>query len=205
MVTILSNIQIIGLILGLVCLLIVVVRLQRSINDQLNIMLLIPTGIVLLSISIFPELVIIAADIISISEFPGWRLVTLNIMAVIIIWFLLIYQITSSSNISHELGELQIALTVQEFCQKFGDFLPNDTILLVIPALNEAENLKYVLPSIPSKVADHNLKVLVVDDGSSDDTVAVALDHNCFVASHLSRYGGGTAVRTGYRIGDLLK
>ena len=47
----------------------------------------------------------------------------------------------------------------------------NPRVSVVIPALNEAENLPFVLPRIPPGV--HEV-VLVVDGYSTDDTVAVA-------------------------------
>lgn len=43
-------------------------------------------------------------------------------------------------------------------------------VSVVIPALNEAQNLQYVLPYIPSTVSE----VILVDGHSADDTIAVA-------------------------------
>lgn len=47
------------------------------------------------------------------------------------------------------------------------------TVSVVIPTLNEAENLPYVLERIPELVDE----VVIVDGHSTDDTVAVALQH----------------------------
>ena len=44
------------------------------------------------------------------------------------------------------------------------------SISVVIPALNEAQNLQYVLPFIPPLVSE----VILVDGHSTDDTIAVA-------------------------------
>ena len=46
------------------------------------------------------------------------------------------------------------------------------TVSLVIPARNEAENLKHVLPLVPDCVTE----VILVDGRSTDDTIAVTLD-----------------------------
>lgn len=52
-----------------------------------------------------------------------------------------------------------------------GDRRPrNPTVSLVLPCRNEARNLEDLLPRLPSWLHE----VLVVDSGSSDDTVAVA-------------------------------
>jgi len=48
--------------------------------------------------------------------------------------------------------------------------LDGATVSVVIPALNEAESLPYVLPRIPAGVHE----VILVDGASSDDTIAVA-------------------------------
>jgi glycosyltransferase involved in cell wall biosynthesis len=74
--------------------------------------------------------------------------------------------------------------------------------MIVIPAYNEAENLKYLLPQMPVKIKDTELGVLVVDDGSEDETIQIVKDHNQFVVSNPINRGGGAALRLGY---DILK
>ena len=49
-------------------------------------------------------------------------------------------------------------------------FAQRPTISTVIPARNEASNLQYVLPHIPSIVSE----IILVDGHSTDDTIAVA-------------------------------
>ncbi len=44
------------------------------------------------------------------------------------------------------------------------------TISVVIPTLNEAKNLPYVLPFMPEMVSE----IILVDGGSKDDTIQVA-------------------------------
>jgi len=51
-------------------------------------------------------------------------------------------------------------------------------LVVQIPCLNEAETLPSVLESIPTKIAGiDEVVVLVIDDGSTDETVAVAKKH----------------------------
>ena len=67
-------------------------------------------------------------------------------------------------------------------------------IRLIIPAWNEARALESLLPNLPDLISDHPVEALVVSDGSTDDTVAVARAHRTDVLA-LDRNGGkGAAV-----------
>jgi glycosyltransferase involved in cell wall biosynthesis len=65
----------------------------------------------------------------------------------------------------------------------------------IIPAYNEAETIGPVIEDTGEYVD----RVVVVDDGSSDDTAAVARDHGAVVVEHVFNTGVGGAVRTGYQ------
>ena len=70
-------------------------------------------------------------------------------------------------------------------------------LAVIIPAYNEAENLPATLSRIP-KLTIPNLRVIVVDDGSSDGSAEVASRHGAdLVISHTRNLGLGAALRTG--------
>ena len=76
--------------------------------------------------------------------------------------------------------------------------------LLILPAKDEAANLPLLLEAIDSvrRISTLNLVVLVVDDGSSDDTAAVvavltARYPYLTLVQHSKNLGLGSAVRTG--------
>ena len=71
-------------------------------------------------------------------------------------------------------------------------------ILLLMPALNEAESLAQLLPQAPKTVLGHPVRTLVVDDGSTDDTAAVAARLGAFVVRSPVNRGGGHALRLGF-------
>ena len=77
------------------------------------------------------------------------------------------------------------------------------TVSVVIPAINEAENLPYVLPQIPSFVDE----VLLVDGHSTDDTVEVArsLRPDIRIVQQQG-HGKGAALRSGFAAakGDII-
>ena len=69
--------------------------------------------------------------------------------------------------------------------------------LIIIPALNEEESLPRVLDELRVQLPDFD--VLVVDDGSRDDTAVVARKHGVTVLSLPFNLGVGGALQTGFR------
>jgi glycosyltransferase involved in cell wall biosynthesis len=69
-------------------------------------------------------------------------------------------------------------------------------VLVVMPALNEARRVRNVVEGVRRAV---ECDVLVVDDGSSDETAAEARAAGAIVAVHAMNVGYGAALQTGYR------
>lgn len=69
--------------------------------------------------------------------------------------------------------------------------------LVIIPALNEEAALPSVVRAVLTYVPDCDL--LVIDDGSTDDTARVAREAGARVVSLPFNMGVGTALRTGFR------
>lgn len=74
----------------------------------------------------------------------------------------------------------------------------NTSLSIVIPAKNEAENLKGFLPRLLAVVA--NAEVIVVNDGSTDDTLSICEQHGVTVVTHPYSKGNGAAIKTGAKI-----
>jgi glycosyltransferase involved in cell wall biosynthesis len=75
---------------------------------------------------------------------------------------------------------------------------------IIMPAKNEAAGLAKVLPGLRQRYPD--AEVIVVDDGSMDDTGAVALQHGAKVVPAPYSMGNGAAIKRGARAasGDIL-
>ena len=73
-----------------------------------------------------------------------------------------------------------------------------------MPAKNEADNLHSLLQDLKSTLPD--AEILVIDDGSTDETVALASEAGVKVISHPYCQGNGASVKTGARnaSGDIL-
>jgi glycosyltransferase involved in cell wall biosynthesis len=75
------------------------------------------------------------------------------------------------------------------------DFYPS--VLVVLAALNESA----VIGSVVEALREHFLNVVVVDDGSSDDTGAIAARTGATVIRHVVNLGQGAALQTGVDYG----
>jgi glycosyltransferase involved in cell wall biosynthesis len=78
------------------------------------------------------------------------------------------------------------------------------SISIIIPAKNEAQGLKTFLPLLCEKFSMYEM--ILVDDGSTDDTANVAKMFGLKVISHPYSMGNGAAIKTGarYATGDIL-
>ncbi|MBM4431314.1 MAG: glycosyltransferase family 2 protein [Chloroflexi bacterium] len=75
------------------------------------------------------------------------------------------------------------------------------SVTILLPAFNEEVALPLTLSCIQQALAtaDFDYEILVVDDGSQDDTAAVARAAGTRVISHPYNKGNGAAVKTGLR------
>lgn len=71
-------------------------------------------------------------------------------------------------------------------------------LVININCYNEAETLPSVLRELPRALPGiEEIEIQVVDDGSTDDTVAVAMEQGALVLRHAQNRGLGAAFRTG--------
>ncbi|MCH8748195.1 glycosyltransferase family 2 protein [Patescibacteria group bacterium] len=76
----------------------------------------------------------------------------------------------------------------------------NTKLVIIVPALNEARTIQRVINSIPRNLAGiANTTVVVIDDGSSDDTALLATQAGATVVSHQQNLGVGAAFHTGLK------
>lgn len=73
-------------------------------------------------------------------------------------------------------------------------------VVVVVPAYEEAGTVGAVVAAVPPAMAGMETAVLVVDDGSRDDTGARAAAAGALVCRLPVNSGQGAALRTGYRI-----
>lgn len=77
-------------------------------------------------------------------------------------------------------------------------------VSIILPAKNESTSLSGLLPAL--KLAAPQAEIIVVDDGSIDDSVAICHANDVTVISRPYGMGNGAAIKTGARAarGDIL-
>lgn len=70
-------------------------------------------------------------------------------------------------------------------------------VAIIIPAYNEAQSIGDVIKKI--KMLYPDFEIIVVNDGSTDDTAVVAKDAGSLVYSHPYNIGNGAAIKSGIR------
>lgn len=86
---------------------------------------------------------------------------------------------------------------VTKHAQRTDRLKAGHRVLVVMPAFNESGSVATVLTEVLDQLRDCD--VLVVDDGSTDDTADIAHRFPVLVASHPFNMGVGGAMRTGFR------
>jgi len=74
---------------------------------------------------------------------------------------------------------------------------PTPEVTVLLPAYNEEQSIGQTIASIKQLYPDY--EVLVVDDGSTDNTIKIAMDAGANVWPHPYNIGNGAAIKTGLR------
>lgn len=194
-----SSLRIVGLAIGIIGLIFTFLFYRGPKWKRLNFIFYSAVNVSLIAISINPNIVNFLRDLLALQQYQYGRILALLIISNIVLMFISVYTASKVENFRLQFDQLVRKLGLGFLDTASKNLKP---IMIVIPAYNEAENLKYLLPRIPVKIKDTELGVLVVDDGSEDETIQIVKDHNQFVVSNPINRGGGAALRLGY---DILK
>jgi hypothetical protein len=154
----------------------------------------------LLIVSLEPAIFTWFLDQLSFEEGGGGRILGAAIVAVAVLYVLGYLLASRQETTRRDLTRLIENLALNEFRATADVDQFAGGIAVVIPAYNEAGNIAQVLASLPKEVCGLELHSIVVDDGSSDETIERAREAGA-AAVHLPlNRGQGAALRTGYRL-----
>lgn len=138
------------------------------------------------------------------------RLFALLVFSNLLLFALFIYLLGQVRASNRRSGEIVRAIARRQYQERFASSGPAEDIpdaagkiLIIIPAYNEEEAIRGVLARVPKELCGHAVDALVVVDGGTDGTEAVAVAHDFPVATHILNRGQGDALRTGFEIARL--
>ena len=81
--------------------------------------------------------------------------------------------------------------------EQYADYLfPDLRISVVIPAFNEEMNIGKTLARVPKNISN-KMEIVVIDDGSIDNTYQIASKYDVNIIRHPKNRGNGAATKTG--------
>lgn len=195
-----SNLRILGLILGATLFLMSFKAFRGEKWNRFNFFLFCMSGIFLFVLSIDPSIVNVLQGMLALKDAERGRLLALLILAVMFLWFFVVFMRASFLKQKYQFDRFVRAMTIERSLDKIDDPLKGCDAAVLIPAYNEEENLRDLLPKIPAVISGMKIGTVVVDDGSADRTYDVALSAGAFAVRLPINRGGGAALRLGYDI-----
>jgi hypothetical protein len=186
-----------GLIVAAGIIVFAIVR-RRSLRNA-DVLILIGAGIALAIVS-GTEITDRLLEAFSFERGNGGRILGLAVFAIFVLFLMILRALSVAGRNSRQMSAVLEGLAWEEFQAAGWPERFRGKVAVLVPAYNEADSLGDVLRRIPESVCGRETSVLVVDDGSRDETGEVAARHGAAVARHVINRGGGAAVRTGYRL-----
>lgn len=157
--------------------------------------------IILLSLftGIYPNYLNIFSDFLLPYDFKMKRLIILQIASII---FLLIVTIMIILRLRVYKDKLDILVTKAVNIDPKLKKKRLNKIIILMPAYNECKNLEILIKKFPKKINGFKSSLIVIDDGSSDNTLELLKKNNInYISSHINN-GQGNALNIGY---DFVK
>jgi len=195
-----SNLRIAGIIIGILGLLATFLIYRGPKWKRANFILFSLFNLCLIASGINPNLVNILRDMLSLQQYQYGRLLALLIVSAI---FLLFYSFNTKSKLESlriQVDKLIRSLGTADFEEKNKVEEKIRPITIVIPAYNEADNLEELLPRMPKQIEGLDVGVIVVDDGSQDNTSEIVEDYGYYSIHNKINRGQGAASRLGYDV-----
>ena len=196
-----STLRIFGCLIGIFGLLATFFIYRGARWNKSNFIFLMLLNISLITITLNPNILNVLRDSLSLQTAYRGRIIALLIVSNIFLLFYIFFTKLKIDNIHLQFDRLVRSLGSRELNQNVELLKGIKPAMILIPAYNEEENLKSLLPAIPKQVEGVEIGILVIDDGSDDGTytAAAAIPGICVVKNLINR-GGGAALRLGYDI-----
>ena len=122
----------------------------------------------------------------------------LLIISTIIIIFLLITQFSKNKNLALNFNRLIRDIALSNFQREYLKAKQEIKLLIIIVAKNEARTIGNIIDKINSINLALPHQIIVVNDGSTDDTEIIVRNKGAWVINHIFNLGIGGATKTGF-------
>jgi len=193
-----TNLRIIGLVIGSLGLIATFLLYRGDRWKRTNFFLFSLASLTLAVVSIYPDSANILRDMLSLQEAQYGRLLALLIATIIFLLFFSFYSRAKLEYLRMQFDRLIRKLGIERLGTGLEVEEKMRPIMVLVPAYNEADNLRELLPKIPKKIGDLDVGTLVINDGSNDSTEEVVKDLGCLMVANVINRGQGAASRLGY-------
>src|SRR5215212_135159 len=173
----------------------------RGGGSRLDLLLSLLIGLGVVLVSVVPQIFEPVSKLLGLEN----RAFALLSLANLLLFALFLNMLGRVREAGRRSGEIVTGLAVKEYSEKYlsseerAEGHPGE-VLIVVPAYDEEGGIQGVLRRVPDEVLGHEVKTVVVDDGSTDETAAIARAEGVPVVSHVVNRGQGDALRTGFAI-----
>ena len=188
------NLQIFAALVGVGLSLYVISKYLKNNFRKLDLFLTLPFSLTLIVVALYPPIQESLAKFFSLQN----RLFATIVISIIMLYLLFLIILNQISSNRKTIGDLIRSLATREYLEGVSDSKLD--VLIVIPAYNEEKNILSVIKKIPKKIKKQKIGIVVVEDGGSDNTVAVVRSVNVPITSHVINRGQGDSLRTGFDI-----
>ncbi len=194
-----DNVRLVGVAIAVARLRVHEIRPGRRARSDLLLALLVALGIGV--VAFLPGVGNVLTSIFRLQN-RGFAFLVFSNLLLFGLFFYLLGQVRTSNRRNDELVR---AIARRQYQERYprptsGAVAETGKLLIIIPAYNEQDAILGVLTKVPNRLLGYDVEALVVVDGATGATEAVAIEHQFPVAAHIINRGQGDALRTGFEI-----
>ena len=191
--------RILAIVIAVLALAFTTYRARQGRLRRLDLIIAWVVGLAIIELGVYPDLFAPIFDALNFTEGNNRRLLGVLVISNAVLFLLYLRAMALSDSAHSDMHQLVRALAQREFDVEANPALRDADVIVIIPAHNESATIGNVLENLPREVAGLKVASLVVDDGSTDNTEAIARERGAVVVHPINR-GQGAALLTGYEL-----